>query len=313
MRALVAAFDAVEDARTSATRRSPLTYFEFGTLAALWLFARATLDAHVLEVGLGGRLDAVNVVDADVAVVTSIDLDHVDYLGATREAIGREKAGIFRAGRPAICGDPDPPQSLVEHARRSARRCGASAATSTFVVRGHAMALSRPGRRALSALPLPALRGAYQLGNAAMALAALDALRDALPGRRGRDPRRARARRAAGPLPGAARAADDRARRRAQPARGARARRHARRHGLSSRRRSRCSACSPTRTSTASSRRCGRAIDRWYIAPLPGPRGASAARRRSRAAASRCRCCVDSRIRRHRTRVRRRARRGERD
>ena len=95
---------------------TPLTYFEFGTLAALALFAQASLDVLILEVGLGGRLDAVNIFDADVAVVTTIDVDHVEYLGPTREAIGREKAGIFRSGTPAICGDPDPPRSLVLHA-----------------------------------------------------------------------------------------------------------------------------------------------------------------------------------------------------
>src|SRR4029079_12392049 len=110
--AIVAAFNAVEDARGD----TPLTYFEYGTLAALNAFARAHLDVAVLEVGLGGRLDAVNIVDADVAVVTSVDLDHMDYLGTPRESIGREKAGIFRAGRPAVCGDRDPPRSLVAHA-----------------------------------------------------------------------------------------------------------------------------------------------------------------------------------------------------
>ncbi len=105
----MAAFNAVEDARDDVA----LTYFEFGTLAALWLFARANADVTILEVGLGGRLDAVNIVDADIAVVTSIGIDHVDYLGPTRETIGREKAGVFRAGRPVVCGDADPPQSLV--------------------------------------------------------------------------------------------------------------------------------------------------------------------------------------------------------
>src|SRR5512143_818366 len=100
--ALIAAFNAVEDARGDV----PLTYFEHGTLAALWLFARARPDAMVLEVGLGGRLDAVNIVNADVAVVTSVDLDHMDYLGPTRDDIAREKAGIFRAGRPVVCGEP---------------------------------------------------------------------------------------------------------------------------------------------------------------------------------------------------------------
>ena len=111
--ALVQSFNAVEDARGDV----PLTYFEFGTLAALWLFARARLDVLVLEVGLGGRLDAVNAVDADVAVITSVDIDHVDYLGPTRDGIGREKAGIFRPSRPAICGDRDPPATVEATAR----------------------------------------------------------------------------------------------------------------------------------------------------------------------------------------------------
>src|SRR5580704_3535361 len=110
--ALCAAFAAVEAVRHDV----PLTYFEFGTLAALWLFARARLDALVLEVGLGGRLDAVNIVDAEVAIATTIAIDHTDYLGPTREAIAHEKAGIFRAGRVAICADRDPPATLVEHA-----------------------------------------------------------------------------------------------------------------------------------------------------------------------------------------------------
>src|SRR5205807_7405328 len=90
-----------------------LTYFEFGTLAALWLFARENLDAVVLEVGLGGRLDAVNAVDADCAVLTSVGIDHVEYLGADRESIGREKAGIFRPGRPAVIAAADPPRSVT--------------------------------------------------------------------------------------------------------------------------------------------------------------------------------------------------------
>ena len=118
--ALVAAFDAVEDARTSDGPPVPLTYFEFGTLAALLLFAQSSPDVLVLEVGLGGRLDAVNAIDADVAIVTSVDVDHREFLGDTRDAIGREKAGIFRAGRVAICGDPDPPRSLLDEAARIA-------------------------------------------------------------------------------------------------------------------------------------------------------------------------------------------------
>jgi dihydrofolate synthase/folylpolyglutamate synthase len=111
--AIVDAFNAVEDARGD----DALTYFEYGTLAALSAFARAKLDVAILEVGLGGRLDAVNIVDADVAVVTTIDLDHMDYLGPTRESIAFEKAGIFRAGRPAVCAEPDPPATLTAHAR----------------------------------------------------------------------------------------------------------------------------------------------------------------------------------------------------
>lgn len=107
---LCAAFEAVEAARGEIS----LTYFEMGTLAAFWLFERAQLDAAVLEVGLGGRLDAVNLIDADLALVTSIGLDHADWLGDTRESVAFEKAGIFRAGRPALCGDLDPPQPLLE-------------------------------------------------------------------------------------------------------------------------------------------------------------------------------------------------------
>src|SRR5204863_5575362 len=94
--------------------QTALTYFEYGTLGALWLFARQGVDAAILEVGLGGRLDAVNVIDADCAVLTSVGIDHVDYLGPTRESIGREKAGIFRQGRPAVVGDPQPPRAVLE-------------------------------------------------------------------------------------------------------------------------------------------------------------------------------------------------------
>ena len=109
---LCEAFAAVEAARGDIS----LTYFEMGTLAAFWLFHRSGLDAVVLEVGLGGRLDTVNVVDADLALVTSIGVDHVDYLGDTRELVAFEKAGIFRQGKPALCGDLDPPQPLLDKA-----------------------------------------------------------------------------------------------------------------------------------------------------------------------------------------------------
>ncbi len=115
--ALCAAFERVDQARDGVS----LTYFEFGTLAALLLFDTAGLDIALLEVGMGGRLDAVNIIDADVALVTSIGIDHSAWLGNDRETIGREKAGIFRAGRPAVCSDPSPPTSLRQHA--AGHRC----------------------------------------------------------------------------------------------------------------------------------------------------------------------------------------------
>lgn len=111
---LCEAFSAVEQARADTS----LTYFEMGTLAAFWLFAQAQLDVVILEVGLGGRLDAVNIVDADVAVVTNIGLDHNDWLGDTRDSVAYEKAGIFRSGLPAVCGDLDPPERLLTQAAR---------------------------------------------------------------------------------------------------------------------------------------------------------------------------------------------------
>src|SRR5688572_12350464 len=105
-------------ARVEAARGdTPLTYFEFGTLGAFIAFAEAKIEVAVLEVGLGGRLDAVNIVDADCAIVASVDIDHVSFLGNSRDTIGFEKAGIFRTGRPAICGDVDPPESLVAQAK----------------------------------------------------------------------------------------------------------------------------------------------------------------------------------------------------
>ncbi|NYZ62543.1 bifunctional tetrahydrofolate synthase/dihydrofolate synthase [Luteimonas deserti] len=169
--ALVEAFEAVEVAR----RDTPLTYFETGTLAALWLFARAQLDLAILEVGLGGRLDAVNIVDPDVAVITTVDLDHQDWLGHDIETIGFEKAGIARAWKPLVLGDTDPPASVLQHAYR----IGAVA------VRGGSDFLYAPsvdGRwiwREVGyevELPLPALAAPVQLRNAAVAVAAVRAL-----------------------------------------------------------------------------------------------------------------------------------------
>ena len=177
--ALIEAFGRVEDARVAAAD-VPLTYFEFGTLAALDLFARSSLDAWVLEVGLGGKLDAVNIVDGDVAVVTSVDLDHQDWLGDTREAIGGEKAGIFRPGRPAICGDPDPPASVIAHAASIGATLVRIVTDYGGIVEGTQWRYFGPGG-ARYGLPVPALRGAFQIGNAATAIAALSSARDRLP------------------------------------------------------------------------------------------------------------------------------------
>jgi dihydrofolate synthase / folylpolyglutamate synthase len=170
--ALSEAFGAVEAARQGV----PLTYFEYGTLAALWLFAREGVEAAVLEVGLGGRLDAVNVVDPDCAVLTSVGIDHVDYLGATREEIGREKAGIFREGRPAVIAEPDPPRTVLEAPGEKfliGRDFGITVDSGQWAYWGPA------GKR--SALAHPALRGAVQLRNASAALCALDCVRERLP------------------------------------------------------------------------------------------------------------------------------------
>lgn len=174
--ALCASFSAVEAARGDIA----LTYFEFGTLAALHTFLHAELDLLILEVGLGGRLDAVNIIDADVAIVTTVDIDHAEYLGNTREQIGFEKAGIFRSGKPAICADKNPPQRLLEHAAQIGacllqleRDFGIQSEASSWTYWGPQI---RHG-----ALPYPMMRGTPQLANAAAAIAALDCLRSRLP------------------------------------------------------------------------------------------------------------------------------------
>jgi dihydrofolate synthase/folylpolyglutamate synthase len=169
---LAASFEAVEAARGD----TPLTYFEYGTLGALWVFAREKVDALVLEVGLGGRLDAVNIIDADCAVLTSIGIDHVDYLGPDRESIGREKAGIFRAGRPAVIAEPDVPATVAAAPGvhyRIGRDFGYIDQQSQWSYWGPA------GKR--GGLAHPALRGAMQLRNASAAMCALDTLRERLP------------------------------------------------------------------------------------------------------------------------------------
>ncbi len=169
-------FAAVEAARGE----TALTYFEFTTLAILRLLALAGLDAVVLEVGLGGRLDAVNVIDADCAIITSIDLDHMDYLGPDRESIGREKAGIMRANRPVVVSDPQPPQSVVAHAQCLGADLWLSGRD--FNYSGDRQQWSWAGRnKRFNGMGYPSLRGANQLLNAAGVLAALDALRHRLP------------------------------------------------------------------------------------------------------------------------------------
>ncbi|MBI5461148.1 MAG: bifunctional tetrahydrofolate synthase/dihydrofolate synthase [Gammaproteobacteria bacterium] len=174
--ALVAAFDRIDTARGEIS----LSYFEFGTLAALDLLQRAGVDVAVLEVGLGGRLDAVNILDADCALVTGIGIDHVEWLGSDREAIGREKAGIFRAGRPAVCSDPRPPASLREAAQDVGalwyglgEQFGYTCAATTWDWWG-------PDLKLL-ALPLPAMTGPFQVQNAAGVLMALQALGARVP------------------------------------------------------------------------------------------------------------------------------------
>ncbi|KVD36222.1 bifunctional tetrahydrofolate synthase/dihydrofolate synthase [Burkholderia ubonensis] len=182
--ALLPHFEAVEAARTSLPEPVSLTYFEFTTLAILHLFASRGLDAVILEVGLGGRLDAVNIIDTDCAIVTSIDIDHTEYLGDTREQIAFEKAGIFRPGKPAICGDPAVPQTLIDHAEAIGADLWLVGRDFRYEAQPGAerQQWSYLGRdKRYPALAYPALRGANQLINASAALAALESLRAVLP------------------------------------------------------------------------------------------------------------------------------------
>lgn len=180
--ALCEAFARVEAARGDLA----LTYFEFGTLAAWEVFAAADLDAIILEIGLGGRLDAVNVYEPDVSVITSIAMDHMDWLGDTREAIGYEKACIYRSEKPALCSDPNPPQSLLDHA---------TALGADLRLIGRDFGFNRsPENRAQwrywiqhgaqqqgRSLGYPGLRGATQLYNASAAITALECLKHRVP------------------------------------------------------------------------------------------------------------------------------------
>ena len=172
-------FERVEAARLQAGEVS-LTYFEFTTLAILSLLASSALDVTILEVGLGGRLDAVNVIDADCAVITSIDLDHMEFLGNDRETIGFEKAGIMRVGRPVVVSDPVPPQSVIDHARALGADLWQFGKDFNFSGDKQQWGWAGRGRR-YSGLAYPALRGANQLVNASGVLAALDALRERIP------------------------------------------------------------------------------------------------------------------------------------
>lgn len=170
------AFERIEAVRG----HTSLSYFEFGTLAALDIFSRANLDIQLLEVGLGGRLDAVNIVEPDVAVISSIGIDHVAWLGETREAIGYEKAGIFRASVPAIVGDPNPPKSLVKIAEEK---------NACFYALGKDFGYAKrqqgwewfSGERRISYLPEPALKGEHQYRNATAVIMAIDQLAHRLP------------------------------------------------------------------------------------------------------------------------------------
>ena len=173
---LVAAFARVESARAEIS----LTYFEFTTLAILDTLARAGLDAVILEVGLGGRLDAVNIIDTDCAIITSIDIDHAELLGDTREKIGFEKAGILRTGRPAIVSDPVPPQSVIDRATEIGADLWLLGRDFNYSGDKQQWAWAGRGRR-YAGLAYPALRGANQLINASGVLAALTAMRQQLP------------------------------------------------------------------------------------------------------------------------------------
>lgn len=181
--ALCAAFVAVDQARRGenpAIEAIQLTYFEVGTLAAMWHFSQMGIDVAVLEIGLGGRLDAVNAFEPNCSIVTSVDLDHQEFLGDTRESIGFEKAGVYRPSVPAICGDANPPQSLLAHAKQI---------NADFKCIHHEFGfkVSLCGWHYLScgqiahSLPLPALQGNYQIANASCAVAAVESLQKSLP------------------------------------------------------------------------------------------------------------------------------------
>jgi dihydrofolate synthase/folylpolyglutamate synthase len=173
---LCAAFDRVDQVRNEVS----LSYFEFGTLAALDIFGDQSLDVAILEVGLGGRLDAVNIIDADLAVLASIGIDHQDWLGDDRETIAKEKAGIMRADCPAVCGDSNPPASLIEYADTIGAGLHYLGRDFFYHLKGDVWEWRGDGQRCF-ALPRPAMRGNYQLCNAATVLTGVMCLSDKLP------------------------------------------------------------------------------------------------------------------------------------
>lgn len=178
---LCESFERVDQARCAGKQAISLTYFEFGTLAAIDILQRAEVDIAVLEVGLGGRLDAVNVLDADVALITSIDVDHENWLGRDRETIAREKAGILRPGKPAICSDPNVPASLTTYAREVEAELYLLG--QDFTIQSGKDSWSWQGvDHRLSNLPYPSLPGEFQLVNAAGVLAVLEQLQKKMPG-----------------------------------------------------------------------------------------------------------------------------------
>jgi dihydrofolate synthase/folylpolyglutamate synthase len=175
--ALCAAFAQVEDSRGD----TALTYFEFGTLAALAIFAQASPDVMVLEVGLGGRLDAVNIIDPDVALITALDIDHVDWLGEDREQIAREKAGIMRSGKAMVCIDPDPPRALTAMAQQINAEAYFINRAFVYQVLDESLWRWQYDDHDPVDYPYPALAGDFQLRNASGVLMVLQLLKDRLP------------------------------------------------------------------------------------------------------------------------------------
>ncbi len=178
---LCAAFAAVNAARVGVDGvEISLTYFEVGTLAAMWHFMQANIDIAIMEIGLGGRLDAVNAFEPSCAIVTSVDLDHQDYLGDTRESIGFEKAGVYRKSVPAICGDSNPPASLIVSAQQMQANFKRIHQNFDYLPVNAGWQYQQE-TKTIYILPMPALKGVYQLSNAACAVAAVESLQSSLP------------------------------------------------------------------------------------------------------------------------------------